>query len=174
MVSPAANTHAHDHEWYVPEDAWIYEDGAMHLTEACRYVEQRSAGHSERLDETFYETMYECSERRSHRFDLVKIERYRGDDNMGAAVTVAEAADAFEMRDGMSQVLLEEIELEARERLSEGYDDDRHPLVVEWFAYDGVDTSTHTVDVRVTYDGLDAELQGWYRLTYEHTEAVRR
>lgn len=184
MVSPYADSHAHEHEWAVPEhsDAWLYEDGAMHVWEDCRYIEQRSAGHSERLDETFYETMYECDASRSHRFDLTGIERVtgpldegsdlRGDDT-DAAQTLSEGADVFEIAEDVGDVLLEEIELAAAQRLSEGLEDDPHPVVVDWFSYDGVEHGPHYVEVHVECDLLEPDDCGWYRLRYEHTDTER-
>jgi hypothetical protein len=163
MVSPHANTHAHDHEWRPPADdsAFNYEDGALHIRERCDYVEQRSAGTSQRLDETFYETVYECGARRVHRFDLSEIRAWNRED--GSYTLIADAETVFDM-DGVEDVLLEQIEQRAAERLTETTDGDE-PMALEWFHYDGVDTGTHEFLVEVG----DTD----YLLTYRHTEVTR-
>lgn len=68
---------AHSHEWHVHQnpDAVIVEDGAIHITEGCEWVEVTGASHSERHDETFYSYGAECDATRSHRFDIVGVEK---------------------------------------------------------------------------------------------------
>lgn len=160
-TGPDPSNHAHEHEWYSPRDdsAFYYEDGALHLTEVCEYIEQRSAGHSERLDETFYETMYECDVTRVHRFDLTRIERVESD---GSHSVVAEAENVFEM-DGVDPSLLEAIESRGAEKCTEATDD--HEPV----ALDAIDVGVCTDDIHVgvTYDGVR------YRLQYSWTERNR-
>lgn len=160
MVSPNASSHAH--EWRVPEDdsAYIYEDGAVYVTETCRYVEQRSAGHSERLDETFYETLYECESERLHRFDITEVAVvYPETDDSERRVQVLERVEnVFELVDRMDESFVTELEADAREALCGG----EHPEVIDWFSHDDLDTGEHTVEV--CHDGTR------YRLTYTRTE----
>jgi hypothetical protein len=156
----------HNHEWITPLDdsTYIYEDGALHITERCEYIEQRSAGHSERLDETFYETMYKCEAERCHRFDVTGIEHvyYRDDEGEGCLTLSQDAEAIFEMEDA-PQGLREEIELAARERLCD--DSDSPPEVFDWFYHEHVDTGPHHIEVEVRGEQ--------YYLTYEQTEVKR-
>lgn len=164
MVSPSANTHAHEHEWKMPEDdsAFIYEDGAMHVTERCRYVEQKSAGTSARLDETFYETVFECERARTHRFDVTEVAVvYPETDESERTVQVLEQVEnVFELTDHMDDAFVEEIESEAREVLCGG----KHPEVLDWCHHGSVDTGEHIIEV--VHDGTR------YRLTYTHSEVT--
>lgn len=164
MVSPYANSHAHEHEWFVSRDGWVAEDRAIIIFEDCHYSEERAAGHSERLDETFYKTMYSCEERRSHRFDVTELEEYV-DTKVAQTTgyrTLSEGADAWEVFEDVSIETAEKIELAAIEKLTAPSEENGEPEVIEWFDYDGVDTSDHTVTVHVNGTA--------YRLTFSHTD----
>lgn len=162
MGRPIGNTHRHKHDFIVAgDDAFVYEDGAMHVFEECTYVEQSRVGHSQRLDEAFYETMYECDESRSRRFDLTGIEKISRE-NTDAAHIVAEGADAFEIEEGMDTLLFEKIVSKASQRLTGNYEGNPEPLVLEWFDRHSVDSGPHFVDI----EGLDIT-DSRYRLRYE-------
>jgi hypothetical protein len=166
--APPEPSHAHEHEWAGPDDdsGFIYEDGAMYITEHCRYSEERAAGHSDRLDETFYETMYACEASRFHRFDLTKIEHvYFRDDGEEGLLTLTAGESVFDFGDDVPPELLEAIEHAAREKLTKPTDDYDEPQVHDWVWRDGVDTDDHHVEVEVGGET--------YRLTYSHTEAGR-
>lgn len=47
----------------------------LYVYEHCEYDVARSAGHSERLDETFYETIWSCNETRTTTFRAKAVER---------------------------------------------------------------------------------------------------
>jgi len=58
-TTPPEPDHVHEHE-FVGEPE-IFNDGyEFTVTHYCDYAEHSSAGHSERLDETFYKTEYSC------------------------------------------------------------------------------------------------------------------
>lgn len=131
MVSPHADPHAHEHEWRLPQDpsfAFEYEDGALHVFEHCEYVEQKSAGTSERLDETFYETVYECEAVRARRYDLSRIERLEKTENGHESVeTLAETRDELQDFYDESPALFEKLEQRGAARLLGRADDVDEP-----------------------------------------------
>lgn len=185
-TEPPEPSHAHEHQWRVPEhtSAFRYEDGAVHVEDECHYTEGKTAGHSERLDETFYETTYVCEERRVHRFDLMRIERY-GPRNAEVAKTLAAG------RDGLSELydecprLVEEVEQRAAERLTGRSDADDGPRACEWVRRGSVMSGEHSIDVSVSHGETTAQStsasdvddvrvgKNTYKLTYEHTETHR-
>lgn len=149
----------HDHEWLIEQtnDAFLYEDGAVHIFEECEYADERPAGHSERLDETFYETVFECEARRSHRFDLTGIRALDGDGDPIA--TLAEGSfEAVQEAYEQHTELVEQIEQRAAERLCADGDDE--PLALDWVQYGAVDTDEHTVTIDLGGDH--------YELTFTH------
>jgi hypothetical protein len=161
-TAPPSNPHAHEHEFRVIEDdsAFFYEDGALFVTERCDYIEQRSAGHSKRLDETFYETMYECETERTHRFDLVSIEhKYVETEDTEGYLRLADGADELLTLYDEYPTLFEEIERAAAQRLCDDGD------AIDFTSKLSVDHSDHQITVEV-----DDEQ---YRLTYEFTEVKR-
>jgi hypothetical protein len=171
---PAANPHAHQHEWRIPQTdaAFNYEDGALYVHEHCHYVEQKCVGTSSR-GETYYETMYECEGHRAHRYDLVGIKRIEMDQSEELGGIVANVAERLaESREEVLELhdehpmLAEEIESRAAERLTEGADGDPHPLAFET-AIEGTKAMRRGFSIGVEYDGER------YEAVYEHTD-VRR
>jgi hypothetical protein len=167
-TAPPSNSHAHEHEWIVIEDdsAYMYEDGALFIRQECMYSEERSAGHSSRLDETFYETMYECGTERTFRFDLVTIEHQYceayEDDDIDGRMTLAEGREAIHSIYDRHPELVEEIERAARKSL---LGTDTQPEAMAFHDWECVDTSDHSIYVNVEGER--------YRLTYEFTERKR-
>lgn len=56
--------HSHEHEW-LAEDMDVEHDEYVYFHQSCSFAETYSVGHSERLDETFYETGWECEATRT-------------------------------------------------------------------------------------------------------------
>lgn len=168
--APPEPSGAHEHEWHVREDesALLYEDGAVYVYEDCEYVEITGSATSERLDETFYETGFECDASRYHRFDLVGIERLHGlaDQHEDFAETLCEGRDYVLEAYDRDPKLVEEIEQRAAEVVCDGADGP--PEAFGWIHRGHVDESAHYVTVEVFHShGRTFE----YRLTFEHTEA---
>jgi len=163
--------HAHDHEWHMREDesGLEYEDAAVIIFEECEFVEITGSSTCERLDETFYETGYECEASRKNRFDLVGIERLHGlaDQHEDFAETLCEGRDDVLEAHDRDPILVEEIELRAAEVLCDGTDG--QPEALDWMYrwYDGQTTFHITIEVSHSH-GRTFE----YELTYEHTEVT--
>lgn len=84
MVGPRKGApvekHSHRHEFLWEEVEPVAEDGCVIFTAECTYAEVVSSVTSERHDETFRKTGYECEETRQRVFGLDKLEiRHDGD-----------------------------------------------------------------------------------------------
>ena len=147
----------HEHEYTVHEDddSWLYEDGAVIITEECRHEEILSSAHSERHDETFYETGPQCDSYRSYRFDLTTIEAAHRTESREFLGTLTESREEFLGLYDRCPLFVEEIEERAYERLQDGG-------IVDFLDRESVDESSHMVEVE--YDGqplyLTYELDG--------------
>lgn len=163
----------HDHEW-LPcgmgqhGEPFMYEDFSLFVYFECDYVEVTGRQYSAAHDEYFEETGAECDARLYHRFDCTKVERLDGlrqaahdDHDMR---TLAAGADALSEMYNAYPSLGYELSLAAEQRLTEGLDDDPHPLAVEFTDRQARPTSEYTF----TVGPGDVE----YRLTFEHKEEV--
>lgn len=78
MVGPRKGApvekHSHRHEFIWEEVEPVAEDGCVIFTAECTYAEVVSSVTSERHDETFRGTGYECEETRQRVFGLEKLE----------------------------------------------------------------------------------------------------
>jgi len=147
----------HEHEYRVPDsdDAFIYEDGAIIIFEECVHEDVLSSTHSERHDETFYETGPQCDHSRSHRFDLTTIEAIHRTENAEFTGRLTESREeVIELYDQCPS-FVEEIEERAAEKL---YDDAVWNIVGQY----GEDVDTGDVLLEIEYDGEP------FYLTYEH------
>lgn len=72
---------AHEHEW-TEEPNEIFEDGAWQVNQPCTFVEILGSQHSERLDETFYETGRECDARKHTRLDASRVQHIESGDEV--------------------------------------------------------------------------------------------
>ena len=163
--APAEPSNAHQHEWHVREDesALLYEDGAVFIEEDCEYVEITGSSYSEKHDETFYGTGYECDATRRHRFDLTGIERLHGVDDAHKDIhTICDGRDKVLSLYDHDPMLVEEIELAARERLCE--DADEPPLAFNMVGFNGIEQRKFQFTIE---RGGET-----YRLTYEHDETT--
>jgi len=75
MRRTQSRSREHEHRWEPVDGCYpIFEDLAAIFHEACRWQPTKVAGHSERLDETFYEPVGpECDAERHVRFDASYI-----------------------------------------------------------------------------------------------------
>jgi len=157
MLHGRPHDSGHEHKYRVPEDdsAFIYEDGAIIIFEECVHENVLSSTHSERHDETFYETGPQCDHSRSHRFDLTTIEAaHRTDGEEFTARLTESREEVIELYDHCPS-FVEEIEERASEKLQDG-------AVWDIVGQYGEDVDTGDVLLEVTYDEKP------FYLTYEH------
>lgn len=163
----------HDHEFEEP-DHEIVEDGAWIVTVPCNFVEITGSQTSERLDETFYETGWECEVYKHVRLDASSVQERKmgltGDESVakGDSVLLGDV-DTGEMPD--------ELAAQIEQTIINGLGRDIEPFDVygtqssEDVEIVSVDRDERVVDVTVSDLHEDyTHLEGTYRVYYDNKE----